>query len=505
MNEFVKIEKLLKHLVRHYDSKYYYARDINGNIYDGMTFVEVFESSHFFREYMDVYEYFDFNADFGYNPDGKLNKLVFELELDMKVRFIEAVYNLFFFNSSYQDEGVRLANIIAKYDIQFDSDLHYKKVTISKFPKKSGSYCDVYFIDKDLVKKQLKREYLEDAGIRSRFKNEFRIMLDLCDKYDFLKVMEYNPIESSFIMERADSNLWEFMRVNILSEEQKLDFVDQLLAKMEKLQTEGILHRDLHLGNILLKNDCLHIVDFGLGKSDKHIRSMLTISNEQLNYNHFIAPEVKLGIKNSSNYSEVFSFGCLVDYIMTNGDESMPHLYKDITRRATEKIKENRYESIREVQIAIEKLKNYSADLTTISEIESKIASGFCDELVEKHVTELVAQGILAAKIVSNMWWNFHKLFTGLSQLNQLSVSIHLRDNYVKATGYNGWGNYSLFGRIAFEILKSKNVTLESKEVIADVFEGCRGTRFDINDLVEHIMTDDSIPSSVKKLIEGGH
>lgn len=50
------------------------------------------------------------------------------------------------------------------------------------------------------------------------------------------------------------------------TEKQAFLFGLELLQKIRMLHTSKIVHRDLHIPNIVIKNDIIHIIDFGLSK-----------------------------------------------------------------------------------------------------------------------------------------------------------------------------------------------------------------------------------------------
>ena len=93
----------------------------------------------------------------------------------------------------------------------------------------------------------------------------------------------------------------------------------QIVSGVEYLHDEGILHRDIKLGNILMKGDTVKIADFGLAISfhDNEVpRSICGTPN-------FLAPEV-YRIKLHSTASDIWAVGCVL-FSLLAGENPFPY------------------------------------------------------------------------------------------------------------------------------------------------------------------------------------
>ena len=96
----------------------------------------------------------------------------------------------------------------------------------------------------------------------------------------------------------------------------------QLIAKLaravEHAHQQGILHRDLKPGNILVDRDSEpRVLDFGLAKRVSE-DSSLTVSGEVLGTPSFMAPEQAAGKgKTSTAAADIYSLGAILYYLLT--------------------------------------------------------------------------------------------------------------------------------------------------------------------------------------------
>lgn len=436
------------------------------------------------------------NCDF-VEDDSVINQMK-GIEFDKRVLVLECFLNVFYYNDDFKKIGETIWKTLSRNGFIITESSGYISIRITdvEVDYKEGTYCKVIFIDDDFVIKQLKEEYWDDLDIVSRFKNEFKIMNRLSRDDRFLKVFDFDGNSNLFFMQRAGCNLFEFLEENRLTYELRVDFAMQLLSIVCYAFEDGTTHRDLHIGNVLVEGKKIFITDFGLGKNKYHPRSKMTKSNTTLNYNEFIAPEVKISLSNSSDKSEVYSVGKVIDYIMTNAYSVNEHFLLNITEKAYSADPNRRHSNVIELSKDINDLLLYNDKKVSIEDIEEKISEGIYSQIVEEYLLDLVNSQSLASKIVTNNWKKLYKIIDLLGGTKQERIVGHIEDKFIGATRYGKWSDYDTFGILSYNILiKCKNVTFKTKVFAIKVFSYCADTRYSLSSYDDDIkeMKDYSI------------
>lgn len=233
----------------------------------------------------------------------------------------------------------------------------------------SGSYAEVLkykdtFYNKFFVIKKAKSDLNEKELIR--FKREFDTMKKLNSPY-ILEVYNYNEDDNSYIMEYADFTIGKYIDKNNskLQISQRTGMVYQIFKAFDYLHSEEILHRDVSVSNVLLKqydNNLLvvKVADFGLVKlkdsvlTDEHSEFKGSLNDPNL--------EVQGGFKNFSIEHETYALTRLIFYIMTGrrtiedfrpySDNFKNFILKGINQNTT-----LRYKSIKEMRVMFNNIK----------------------------------------------------------------------------------------------------------------------------------------------------
>lgn len=138
-----------------------------------------------------------------------------------------------------------------------------------------GSYAKVFkftdaFYNKNFVLKRAKKDLIEKELIR--FKKEFDTMKSLNSPY-IIEVYCFDDKANEYIMEYADQTIYDFISINngILKIPERICLVNQVIKGFEYVNSKELLHRDISLTNVLVKDyDGLKIIkisDFGLVKT----------------------------------------------------------------------------------------------------------------------------------------------------------------------------------------------------------------------------------------------
>lgn len=148
--------------------------------------------------------------------------------------------------------------------------------------------------------------------------------------------------KNSYLMEQADDNLYDYLNTQIdISDQEKLKIIFDILKGMEYAHNNDIIHRDLHLGNILKIGGDYVISDFGWSKDLSRNRSMLS-SDTPRNNHKFIDPVTANNFRAMDKKSDIYSIGRIIDYLFSADD----HKLKTIVEKCTCRDRALRYDSI---------------------------------------------------------------------------------------------------------------------------------------------------------------
>lgn len=475
--------KILKYI----DS--YFTEDNYLNEADG--FFDLFNNTIFASDYLDIDDFVSFHTgELNYISFETLEKQYSKVDELLRYKIIEVIYNVIYYSKIESKIKEKIASFFARYNILFtDEDGYRKMVPGGYFETLEGSFGKVILLDDKFVKKQLKPEYWNDKDIVSRFKNEYNVQNHMVNLgAQVLEVFDYDPINHSYLMHRADVDLADYLTENIIEFEEKIKLSKQILDIMSLAHENGIIHRDLHVGNILIVSRNAYLADFGFAKDANHLRSKLSTMSPKPTH-QFLAPEGFRSFLHLDEISDIYSIGKILDFIMGNGQLGMNHPFKLLVEHCIKSSKEDRYSNIVELTEAFNNLYDNLVNGENINEINMNITKGVHNLAVEKYIIKLVTNDRLAAQIVSNDWGNFATILHKCDTDNQLNIIKGIYSNYVEATGYGGWENYDLFANIAYDIvLGGFNVSI--KQVAFNLLEDCARVRYSAAKLLDKISYD---------------
>lgn len=210
-----------------------------------------------------------------------------------------------------------------------------KPYTITKFLGK-GAFAQCYATKDNLCLKILKRSELTSDRLREKLSTEICIQRSVSHP-NIVKLHSTFSTDEHIVlvMELCDSTLSDLLKQNKrIRESHTRTFLRQTVNAMAYLHSVNVVHRDLKLSNILLKNFTVKIADFGLCALINNKNKRTTVCGTP----NYIAPE----IINKIAYSfecDLWSLGVMV-YTMLVGT---PPFQKKTAKEIYNTIKRNEY------------------------------------------------------------------------------------------------------------------------------------------------------------------
>ncbi len=466
------------------DSKMFdYKTTETGWNYTGLIFDYLFENSVFSIDYLNVEDFFSDKANCKINENERLSTQLCDFTAEQIIRFFEAVILLLHKTQYYTNEDENPKNKIINYLKRkgYNIIIDEQSVTIKDTCViGEGSYCIVKKVTDSLYKKQLLNMYQSDVEQCKRLKYEFENMSKLADVTGVLNVYEYDPIENSYIMEACEKNLYDFLNEHIgLSVRDRLNIVLQIVVALNAAHEKNIIHRDLHLGNILKKGDSFLLSDFGLSKDLSVIRSLKTTSTPK-NAHYFLDPLALNNLKNYDALSDMYSVGKILEYIMTYDGSLLDDEINFIINKATNRIKSKRYSNMSlmydDISNVINNFERQRLEAVTYDEIKN----GIWNNQTNKRIMELINSNKIAFEIVRLKLINFAQIIIQMPPDDQQLLLENLEQNYIDATGYGGFANYEIFSTICYQLLLM-GVRDPIQNICTHILEGCSQYRFKSN------------------------
>jgi hypothetical protein len=218
-----------------------------------------------------------------------------------------------------------------------------------------GSYAKVFsFVDPDYGIKFAVKRANNDLSERDlyRFRQEFEILKRLRFPY-IVEVFMYDADRDEYQMEFCESTLRKYIkkRNNTLSFSSRKRIALQFLYGVNYIHSEGLLHRDVSLQNVLVKTFnggavLVKLSDFGLAK-DTNSEYTRTKTEMRGTYRDPVLDSFKdYGVRN-----EIYSIGWVLSYIFSGRETllSQDDAPSRIVRKCTAHDVAHRYGSVREL------------------------------------------------------------------------------------------------------------------------------------------------------------
>lgn len=154
-------------------------------------------------------------------------------------------------------------------------------------------------------------------------KNIVGLISSWSDSEKICLVLEYCP-------NRTLSHLMKLSPIRRVPEEASVEIITQVIDALEYLHSHGVVHRDIKLGNILLKRRVAKLADFGLA-----INFHTTEQKQICGTPNFLPPEV-LRHKKHLPQSDIWATGCVLFCLLTG---NTPFKYTNMNETARNIVK----------------------------------------------------------------------------------------------------------------------------------------------------------------------
>lgn len=479
-------------ILSYFDRQFWSGKtdETNWNYY-GRILDWYFENSVYCIDHLGVEDYFDANGGFDYNETEFYTDQYGNIAGEKRLKLIQAVLNLLKVSTVNRDQSQHIiqviANVLARDNVIVENPENGPIAIKANDIIDSGSYCDIIRVSEGILRKELRGMYKENENLRKRIRYEFENMQKLAACPQILNVFDYDEASHSYHMEKADMNLAAYLESEIdLPFEERLKIVQDILLGMKFAHENSIIHRDLHLGNVLkIRNDFV-ICDFGLSKDLSIIRSMKS-SYTQKN-NHLFVDPVGLADFTLLDYkSDIYSIGKMMDYIFTYNASTTNHMFKTVVERCICRDKALRYDSIAEIIEDVESVLKAQAVEDEHEVLLRNIRNNQYDVLVHEYIMKLVASDQLSKFIVANKLSYFWKLLLKFEAVYQRQILQSIEQGYVDATGYGGWSNYDIFASISYNSYLKLD-SHELKTLARSILEGCANVRYHAKELLDGLL-----------------
>lgn len=474
-----------------FDKKYWDRKwdETNWN-YDGLILDSYFDNSVLSVDYLDINDYFESNGGFSFSETELLVDQYGNIEADKYLLVVQNLLNIIHCSDIEKEINkqvvTRITNVLKREGIK-SIVLEFGGLLLESIGIiDAGSYCNITYFAEGVLRKELKQEYQDDKDQKKRMRYEFENMKKLSSCPQILKVIDFDDETHSYTMEQGDMNLFVYLSTEIeISFEERIKIINDILAGMAYAHNNFIIHRDLHLGNVLKIGVDFVLCDFGLSKDTSIIRSLKS-SNSEKNNHIFVDP---LGINDFTKLddkSDIYSIGIMIDYILTKNETSSNHPLKSIVERCIAREKTRRYKSVDDIIVDVSlALEHLNGQLKRELIIEHVLNNDY-NSITHDFVLDLAREAKLCSFIVKHRLREFGKLATQFDNLNQNQIFKSIEDGYSEATGYGGWENYDLFSEIAYYTYNNtQEVNLQNK--CKRILEGCSVVRFSAQKLLNRI------------------
>lgn len=487
------MESAINKLFEYYDSIFFEEKvelDRNGMMgvhYDGLNFDDYLSNSVLGIDYLSIDDYFETVAKTKYCETESLFSQYSNLEIDTKLAVISAILtlaNISTYRSNQKNVIIgKSTAFLQRFGLETEEKDSIIKI-LNEYKLFEGSYCEIFLYNSQFYKKQLKDKFKSEESWKKRFKYEYENMEKLVDSPYVLRVFNYDETNYSYLMEKCDCNLFDYLEQNpFISDDDLLKLINEIIQGMMDVHKAGILHRDLHLGNILMKDKHIILSDFGLSK-DTMINHSLKSTSTPKNSHYFMDSIGLSDFTKLDKLSDIYSIGKIIDYITRNSELNSKLSY--VINKSIDRNRNIRYTNLDEMLVDLNSSIKEISEEEKIRLIENNIQKGVNSPDVEEFVIRLCNQERLANYIVKEQLHSFWKLLLEFKESSQELLLRSIDNTYSEATGYGHFENYDLFAGISYNYIHKAD-DLKLQRIAYSILKGCAGYRYSANDYLSEI------------------
>ncbi|MFJ2043977.1 protein kinase [Paenibacillus taichungensis] len=479
--------KILSYLDKHlWDGK---TTQTNWNYY-GLVLDWYFDNSVLSIDYLDINDFFDHNGGFMFVDSTHLSEQFGNLPTTKYLQVVENILNILKHSTVNKEQSEHMIELVTKVLKRDNVKVLNREIgfitVMADDILDSGSYCNIVRVKEGILRKELKPIYRNDEKLKKRMQYEFENMQKLNECPQILNVSDFNPEDHSYLMEQCDKNLYRHLEDEIeLSYDERMKIIMDILAGMASAHEEKIIHRDLHLGNILKIGNDFVIADFGLSKDLSIERSMKSSVTEKNNH-LFVDPLAMSDFTKLDQKSDVYSIGKLIDYIFTHNASDSNHIFKTVVERCISRNKNLRYSSAKHVLNEVESILRNQDQADNRQNTINKILNAQYDAQMHDFIIALTETDRISKFLVEHRLSTFWKLVMRFESGYQAMILQSILHNYSEATGYGGWTNYDIFAQISYNLCLNLDDS-EVRSIARNILEGCAEIRYSANKLLEKL------------------
>ncbi|KGX87092.1 serine/threonine protein kinase [Pontibacillus halophilus JSM 076056 = DSM 19796] len=480
-------KKILNYFDKHlWDGK---TTDTNWNYY-GLILDWYFDNSVLCIDYLDIVDFFDYNGGFGFEDDQYLSEQYGNIPSGKHLQVLENILNILKHSTVNKEQSNHMIEMVTKvlkreYVKINNPDTGYLTIKPDDILD-SGSYCNIVRVREGVLRKELISIFQNDEKLKKRMRYEFENMQKLQGCPAILNVYDFDLETHSYLMEQCEKNLYKYLEDEMeLSFEEKIKIIIDILTGMAFAHKNSIIHRDLHLGNILKIGNDFVIADFGLSKDLSIERSMKSSYTEKNNH-LFVDPLAMSDFTKLDQKSDVYSVGKIIDYVFTHNTSDPNHIFKTIVERCISRNRDLRYETAHHVLNEVESILKNQDQVENIQNTINKILNNHYDAQVHDFIIDLTETDRISKFIVEHRLSTFWRLVLRFESGYQAKILQSISYNYSEATGYGGWPNYDIFAQISYNLCLNSG-DLDVRKIARRILEGCAGIRYSAQNLLEQL------------------